>query len=100
MLDRPNAETLRATAGWLGGVQGMAVIGISAPSWPVRLASNRGIYYGWFIVVVTMLTVLVGGGVRQAPGVVIKPLEAELGWDRASISAVVSGSLLCYGLGG
>ena len=69
-------------------------------TWAVRLASRHGIYYGWLVVAVTLLTVLVAGGIRQAPGVVIKPLEAEFGWDRAAISAAVAVSLLAYGLGG
>ena len=33
------------------------------------------------------------------PSVVIKPLETEFGWDRASISLAVAVSLIAYGLG-
>jgi MFS family permease len=65
----------------------------------VRFFQSRGIFYGWVVVAVTWITVLAGAGLRQIPAVVIKPLEAEFGWDRASISLAVAVSLLAYGLG-
>lgn len=68
--------------------------------WIVRLAAKHGVFYGWVVVLITALTLLVGSGVRQAPGVVIKPLEAEFGWSRADISAAIAVSLLAYGFGG
>jgi MFS family permease len=37
---------------------------------------------------------------RAAPTVLINPLESELGWGRAAISAAVSIGLLLYGLSG
>lgn len=67
-------------------------------SWAVGLANRAGLHYGWLVVGVVFLTLLVASGVRQAPGVVIKPLEAEFGWDRASISLAVAISLLVGGL--
>jgi MFS family permease len=51
------------------------------------------------VVVVTFLVLLVAAGVRAAPGVLIKPLEAEFGWDRGSISLAIAVSILAYGLG-
>jgi MFS family permease len=42
---------------------------------------------------------LAAAGVRAAPGVLIKPLEAEFGWDRGSISLAVAVSFLAFGLG-
>jgi MFS family permease len=65
----------------------------------VRFFQSRGIFYGWVVVAVTWITVLAGAGLRQIPAVVIKPLEAEFGWDRASISLAVAVSLIAYGLG-
>ena len=56
-----------------------------------------GIYYGWVVVGVTFLTLLVAAGVRSAPGVLIHPLEEDLGWSRAAISFAVSVGLLLYG---
>src|SRR5215217_2472739 len=65
----------------------------------VRFFQDRGIFYGWVVVAVTFVTVLSGAGLRQVPSVVIKPLETEFGWDRASISLAVAVSLIAYGLG-
>lgn len=64
-----------------------------------RLARGR-LYYGWIVVGVTFLTLLVGAGIRSTPGVLIIPLEKEFGWSRATISLAVSISLLLYGLFG
>lgn len=57
-------------------------------------------YYYVIIVVVTFLALLVSAGIRTAPGVIIKPLEADFGWDRASISLAVAVSLFAFGFGG
>lgn len=62
---------------------------------------SRGrLYYGWIVVAVVFLALLVSAGVRAAPTVLINPLENELGWGRATISFAVSIGLLLYGLSG
>ncbi len=61
---------------------------------------SRRFFYGWVVVAVTFVALLVSAGVRTAPSVVIKPLEAEFGWDRASISFAVAISLFAFGFGG
>src|SRR5919202_3064304 len=58
------------------------------------------LYYGWIVVAVVFLALLVSAGVRAAPAVLINPLENELGWGRAAISFAVSVGLLLYGLSG
>src|SRR6266545_2282702 len=60
----------------------------------------RRLHYAWVVAAVTFMTLLVAAAVRSAPGVIIKPLETEFGWDRASISLAVSVSLITFGLGG
>lgn len=60
----------------------------------------KKLHYGWIIAAVTFAALLVSAGVRTAPSVIIKPLEAEFGWDRASISLAVMVSLFAFGLGG
>jgi sugar phosphate permease len=60
----------------------------------------RRLHYAWIVAGVTFAALLVTAGVRAAPGVLIKPLEAEFGWDRASISLAVAVSLIAFGLGG
>lgn len=65
-----------------------------------RSARTGRFYYGWVVVAVTFLTLMVAAGVRSAPGVLIYPIETEFGWSRAAISLAVSIGLLLYGLSG
>jgi sugar phosphate permease len=55
------------------------------------------LHYGWIIVGVTFVLILVTAGVRAAPGVLIVPLENEFHWSRATISLAVGVNLLLYG---
>lgn len=55
-------------------------------------------YYGWIVVAVTFLTLLVAAGIRSAPSILINPLEDEFAWTRSSISFGISIGLLLYGL--
>jgi len=57
-------------------------------------------HYAWIVSAITFTVLLVAAGVRTAPAVFIKPLEAEFGWSRASISLAVALSLFAFGLGG
>jgi MFS family permease len=57
-------------------------------------------HYAYIIVAVTFLTLLMSTGVRTTPSVIIRPLEADFGWDRASISFSVALSLFALGFGG
>lgn len=61
---------------------------------------GKRIYYGWVVVGITALTLLISSGVRGAPAVLINPLEDDFGWSRASISFAVSIGLLLFGLAG
>jgi len=61
---------------------------------------GKRIYYGWIVVGITALTLLVASGVRAASGVLITPLESDLGWSRSSISFAISVGLVLYGLAG
>lgn len=64
-----------------------------------RLA-DRGIHYGWVVVAVTFLTMLVTAGAVGAPGVLIDPLRAEFGWATADISSAFAIRLVLFGLMG
>lgn len=67
---------------------------------PLQKALSGRLYYGWVVVGVVFMALLVSAGVRAAPAVLINPLEGELGWSRAAISFAVSVGLLLYGLSG
>jgi len=55
-------------------------------------------HYGWVVVGVTFLAMVISAGVRATPGVLMAPLESEFGWSRATISFAVAVSLIVYGL--
>jgi MFS family permease len=61
---------------------------------------RRNIHYGWVVVGVSFLTMLVTAGAMGAPGVLIVPLEREFGWDNAQISSALALRLLLFGLFG
>jgi sugar phosphate permease len=61
-----------------------------------RLLGGR-IHYGWIVVGVTFVSLLVSAGVRSAPSVLIHPLETELGWPRDGITFYISIGLLLFG---
>jgi MFS family permease len=64
----------------------------------VHKVVSRRLYYGWVVVAVTALTLIISAGIRSAPGVMVVPLEQDLHWSRAAISVAVSIGLLCYGI--
>lgn len=65
-----------------------------------RVAARFGIHYGWFVVFVIFLVMLISAGIRNIPGLLIKPLEAEFDWSRSEVSFAIAVSILMYGLGG
>ncbi|WP_337269269.1 MFS transporter [Oryzifoliimicrobium ureilyticus] len=62
--------------------------------------ARRNVHYGWVIVVATFLTMLVTAGAMGAPGVLIKPLQDEFGWETSQISSALAVRLLLFGLMG
>ncbi|GAN71898.1 hypothetical protein ASY01nite_24470 [Acetobacter syzygii] len=55
-----------------------------------------------FVVVValTFLSLLVSAGVRTTPGVLMMPLQMELGWSRTTVSSVAAFGIFLYGFVG
>ena len=64
-----------------------------------RLA-RRNVHYGWVVVGVTFLTLLVTAAAMDTPGVLIVPLEKEFGWDNAQISSALAIRIMLFGLFG
>ena len=54
-------------------------------------------HYAWIVLGASALVMLVGSGLRALFGVFIVPIEAELHWDRASLSGVAALSILLSG---
>lgn len=61
---------------------------------------SERLYYGWIVVGVTVVTLLVSAGIRAAPGVLIVPLELDMEWSRTLIATAVSIGLLLFGFAG
>jgi MFS family permease len=55
------------------------------------------LHYAWIVLGTVTLLMLASSGVRSSFGVFIKPMEAEFGWDRTSMSAVAALSLFLFG---
>ncbi|HEX4411779.1 MAG TPA: MFS transporter [Xanthobacteraceae bacterium] len=62
--------------------------------------SRRDIHYGWVVVGVTFLTLLVTAAAMGTPGVLIVPLEKEFGWSDAQISSALALRIMLFGLFG
>ncbi|RZS83266.1 sugar phosphate permease [Phyllobacterium myrsinacearum] len=71
---------------------------ISSPL--AAVLARRNIHYGWVVVSVTFLTMLVTAAAVGAPGVLIVPLEKEFGWTTEQIATAFSIRLLLFGLMG
>src|SRR5437588_869005 len=55
------------------------------------------LHYAWVVAGVTFAALLVAGGVRGSPGILVVPLETEFGWSRATISLAIGINILLYG---
>ncbi|MFD0693264.1 MFS transporter [Paenibacillus sp. GCM10027628] len=56
------------------------------------------VYYGWVVVLITFVTLLVSAGIRSMPSILMLPFEKEFGWNRGGISGVISIGIFLYGL--
>jgi MFS family permease len=72
---------------------------MASPALAAALA-DRKVHYGWVVVGVTFLTLLVTAAAMGTPGVLIVPLEHEFGWSDAQISSALALRLLLFGLFG
>lgn len=65
-----------------------------------RSLDRRRIHYGWVMVAVTFLTMLVTAGAVGGPAVLLLPLQREFGWSTAEISSALAVRLVFFGLMG
>jgi sugar phosphate permease len=61
---------------------------------------RRALFYGWVVVAVTAIVVLVTAGVRSAPGAFLLSMTGEPGWSTASVSFAAAAGLIVYGFAG
>ena len=58
-----------------------------------------GIYFGWYIVMVSMLITILTVGLRMGIGPFVMPIMEDLNISRTALSAVLFVSMLMYGVG-
>ncbi|MGH2371907.1 MAG: MFS transporter, partial [bacterium] len=63
----------------------------------MRTQTQRHYHHAWIVLGAASLVLLGASGVRSSFGVFIKPLEAEFGSGRTSMSTIAALSLLIYG---
>jgi MFS family permease len=57
---------------------------------------TRGLFYGWYIVASTFVILFFNAGARFSYGVMFKPMIADFGWSRGSLSLVVFVNMVLY----
>ncbi len=61
---------------------------------------RRAFFYGWVVVAVTAIVVLITAGVRSAPGAFLLTMTVEPGWSTASVSFAAAAGLVVFGFAG
>ena len=71
-------------------------------AWQTTLAAKLSsrFHYAWVVAAAIFVALLISAGVRSMPGVLLVPLEKDLGWSRAAISGAISVGIALYGLMG
>ncbi|MBI3327339.1 MAG: MFS transporter, partial [Nitrospinae bacterium] len=59
---------------------------------------GEALYYGWFVAGASFVIVLLSTGVQSSFGNFLKPMSAEFGWDRATVSLPAAVAVLMNGL--
>ena len=67
---------------------------------PLEPRTGPRLHYAWVVLAVTFVCLLTAAAVRSLPGILMHPLEAEFGWNRAAIGLAVSINVLLFGLAG
>jgi len=64
---------------------------------PIRIGS---LHYGWIVAATTFLVLIVAAGIRATPGVLMLPVEHDMGWSAQTISAAAAINIALFGLVG
>jgi sugar phosphate permease len=65
-----------------------------------RWLDRRGIHYGWVMMGIAFLTMLISSSALGLPGVFMPPLSKEFGWSTGQISSALAVRFALYGLMG
>ncbi len=61
---------------------------------------RRAFFYGWVVVAVTAIVVLITAGVRSAPGAFLLTMTDEPGWSTSSVSFAAAAGFIVFGFAG
>lgn len=65
-----------------------------------RSPAARPFRYGWIVLGIAALVVVLGAGTRAAPGALLLGIEQDTGWSASQVSLAGAAGLLLLGLGG
>jgi len=65
-----------------------------------RWLDRKGIHYGWVMMIVVFLTMLISSAAIGLPGAFLRPLSKEFGWTTEQISSALAVRFALYGLMG
>src|SRR4051812_31062088 len=66
----------------------------------VQTLARGKLHYGWVVVGIAFLTLLIAAAAARSVSVMIVPIEHEFGWSRATVSAAIAVNLCLFGLMG
>ena len=69
----------------------------AAPPGPPRRPAPR-VHPAWWVALVSFVTIMCAAAFTAVPGLFVEPLNAELGWSRATIGLAVGLQSVLYGL--
>ena len=58
------------------------------------------LHYAWVVATVAFVVLLVAAGIRSTPGVIMLPIEHEMGWSAQSVSLAAAVNIALFGLTG
>jgi sugar phosphate permease len=65
-----------------------------------RWLDRKGIHYGWVMMIVVFLTMLISSAALGLPGAFMRPLSKEFGWTTEQISSALAVRFALFGLMG
>ena len=65
-----------------------------------RWLDRRHVHYGWVVMVIVFLTMLMSSATLGLPGALLRPLGREFGWNTEQISSALAVRFALYGLMG
>ena len=73
--------------------------GLGTPTRVPRLAPTR-VFYGWVVVAVTTVALIITAGTRAAPGALLVDMERNTSWSTSQLSLAAGLGLVTYGFSG